>query len=188
MNSNHSLILASNSPRRQQLLKELGYNFEVRTQDVNEDYDATLAPMDVAKFIAEKKADAFKLSSENEVVITADTIVLVDDNILGKPASREEAKSMLQLLSGRSHDVITGVCIKSHSQLVLFDDCTEVTFRSLLDYEIEHYIDTCKPFDKAGAYGIQEWIGMIGITHIKGSYFNVVGLPVHKVNEYLNAF
>ena len=186
---NHSLILASKSPRRQQLLKEAGFDFTVKTLDTDESYPETLAASAVARFLAEKKAKAFMpILADHESVITADTIVILHDRILGKPEDHFEAKAMLQALSGQQHQVTTGVCIASKTKKVVFDDTATVYFKQLSEREIDHYIEKYKPFDKAGAYGIQEWIGMIGIEKIEGSYFTVMGLPTHKVYEALEGF
>jgi septum formation protein len=187
MNFDRPLILASKSPRRQQLLKDAGFTFEVKSVEVDESYPNDLAPNLVAKFIAEKKAKASQHLLTNELLITADTVVIVDDAILGKPINHFEAKQMLRMMSGRTHLVMTGVTIASKDQLHSFEDTTTVTFREITDDEIDHYINHFKPFDKAGAYGIQEWIGMIGIVRIEGSFFNVMGLPVDKVYSQLMA-
>lgn len=188
MNFNRPLILASKSPRRQQLLKSLDLTFEIKTKDIDEDFPNNLHPQEVAKYLAEKKANAFKNDLTNEVLITADTVVVMGDKILGKPDNRNEAQSMLQSLSDSVHQVITGVCIASKSQQIVFDDVTKVHFKALTQQEIDYYIDHYQPYDKAGAYGIQEWIGMIGIDKIEGSYFNVVGLPLNLVHQHLEAF
>ncbi|WP_207425470.1 Maf family nucleotide pyrophosphatase [Pedobacter sp. SYSU D00535] len=180
------VILASKSPRRQELLKLLGIDFRVILRDVDESFPRGLTPAEVAVYIAEKKAHAFDDAlTENEVVITADTIVCIDDKILGKPESAEEAFNVLSLLSGRKHEVITGVALLRNGKLSSFYETTEVYFLSLAPEEISYYIDTCKPFDKAGSYGIQEWIGLMGIEKIVGSYSNVVGLPTHRVYQEL---
>lgn len=189
MNFNHHLILASKSPRRQQLLKDAGFDFSVKTKDVAEDFPSTLPASEVAKYLAEKKANAFTDEIEpDEIVITADTVVIINNQILAKPADKREAFDMIKSLSGTHHEVITGVCLKGKSKQQTFDDITRVYFKNLSDDEINYYIDNYKPFDKAGAYGIQEWIGMIGITKIEGSYFNVVGLPVQKLYQQLLDF
>ncbi len=184
----HKLILASGSPRRQQLLREAGFVFEVRTKATDESYPQSIDPIAVAKYIAQKKMDAFAHIGEGELVITADTVVKLDRTILGKPEDRDEAIGMLTEMSGRTHEVITGVCLKNSEKQLLFDALTKVTFRALAESEIKYYVDEWQPFDKAGAYGIQEWIGMVGIERIEGSYFNVVGLPVHQVYEHLISF
>lgn len=181
MNLAQPLLLASNSPRRKELLASLGLTFEVRVKEVNEDFPEHLKREKVAEYLASHKADAYKSELENEAIITADTIVCLRDQILNKPAGYEEAFQMLQSLSGNAHEVITGVCIQTKKQKIVFHDATIVYFKHLTNSEIDYYITHFKPFDKAGAYGIQEWIGMIGIERIEGSYFNVVGLPVQKL-------
>jgi MAF protein len=180
-----SIILASGSPRRQQLLRETGLDFMIRTKDTPEDFPMDMRPEKVAAFLAEKKALAFQEDLNDEIVITADTVVIVDGQILGKPVDAQEAEKMLQMLSGRKHEVITGVCILSKEKKIVFDDTTKVHFKKLKEQDILYYINTYHPFDKAGAYGIQEWIGLTGIEKIEGSYFTVMGLPVHKVYEHL---
>lgn len=188
MNFNRPLILASNSPRRQELLKAAGFTFKVRTKDVDESYPPDIPLQEVAKFLAQKKAEAYQQDIENEVIITADTIVKLKEEILVKPRDAEEATKMLRALSGTDHEVITGVCIADRNMQVSLDDTTKVYFKTLTTKEIEYYIKHYQPFDKAGAYGIQEWIGMIGIKKIIGSYFNVVGLPVAKIYDVLMNF
>ena len=182
------LLLASKSPRRQELLRQLGLEFTVRTLDTDESFPADIHWKEVAKYIAIKKARAFEGNLTSELVLTADTVVVLEGKILGKPSSREEAIEMLQLLSGRKHEVITGVAILSSSGVTSFDDTTNVFFRELNEPEIEHYVDTYQPYDKAGAYGIQEWLGMVAIEKIEGNYFNVMGLPVHKVHTALTGY
>lgn len=185
----YSLILASKSPRRQYLLKEAGFDFAIKTMETDETYPDTLKAEEVAAYLAKKKAAAFvPLLSENEVVITADTVVILKDTILGKPKDGAEAKKMLIALSGQQHIVKTGVCIAGNKKMVVFDDTTSVYFKSLTKAAIDYYVNNFRPFDKAGAYGIQEWIGMIGIEKIEGSYFNVMGLPIHLLYEELNRF
>jgi len=183
------LILSSNSPRRKELLAGLDLPFEIRVQKgIDESYPESLEPRDAAVYIACEKADAYEVA-EDEVLITADTIVVVGNAILGKPANAEEAAEMLRLLSGKSHHVITGVCLKGYDKQSQFSVTSEVTFKELSDEEIDYYIKHYKPFDKAGAYGIQEWIGYIGVTSLSGSYFNVMGLPVQRIYEELkNSF
>jgi septum formation protein len=185
MNFNHPLILASKSPRRQQLLKDAGFKFEVVSIDVDESFPNSLKARHVAKYLAEKKANAYQSQLKNEYLITADTVVIIDAQILNKPLDYDEAKSMLQKLSGRVHKVMTGVSVTNKDSMTSFDETTSVTFKTLTNKEIDHYIMAYQPFDKAGAYGIQEWIGMIGIERIDGSYFNVVGLPVHTLYKVL---
>lgn len=179
------LILASSSPRRQYLMREAGFSFTVENPETDESFPAELPVTQVARYLAAKKAESFRIKIHDEVVLTADTVVLLDDKILNKPKSRTEAVEMLHQLSGRTHLVMTGVCILSAEKEVSFDDTTEVTFGQLTSDEIHYYVDTFKPFDKAGSYGAQDFIGMIGIEKIKGSYFNVMGLPIHKVYQVL---
>lgn len=179
------IILASKSPRRQELLKLMDIDFRVVLKEVDESYPGYLKPEEVAVYIAEKKAQAFDETIQNEIVITADTIVVVDDNILGKPASADDAVEMLQTLSGRMHQVITGVCLLYKHGYHTFYDVSEVFFSPLADDDIREYVDKYKPFDKAGSYGIQERIGLIGIERINGSYTNVVGLPTEKLYREL---
>jgi len=190
LNNKYKVILASASPRRQQLLKELGLEFEVKPLDVDEVYPAELEKEQIAIYLSELKAKAFSFDNlcENCLLITADTIVWLDGEILPKPADVDEAASFLKKLSGTSHDVITGVTIRTIEKLKSFDAITTVYFKELSDTEIDYYIQHYKPFDKAGAYGIQEWIGFIGIEKIEGSYFNVVGLPVQKLYTELQKF
>jgi septum formation protein len=182
------IILASKSPRRQFILTEAGIDFDVKPVDVIEDYYGTIPIDEVAQHLAEKKAKQFPYLKENEIVLAADTTVIVNDTILGKPEDHEEAVQMLSSLSGKAHQVTTGVCIKDHYQVISFSDTTLVYFKTLTEKEIDYYIKNFEPFDKAGAYGIQEWIGMIGVSKIEGSYFTVMGLPIHKVYEALLKF
>jgi septum formation protein len=182
------IILASKSPRRQFILTEAGIDFTVKSVDIFENHFINLPVDEIAQHIAEQKAKQFPYLKENEIVIAADTTVIIDEAILGKPSDREEAGQMLSSLSGKTHHVTSGVCIKDRHQVVSFSDTTMVQFKVLTDKEIAYYIDNFEPFDKAGAYGIQEWIGMIGVTKIEGSYFTVMGLPIHKVYESLLKF
>ena len=185
----NKLILASNSPRRKELLAGLGLPFEVRVlQDIDESYPADLPVSDVALYIAGKKADAYRaVVKADELIITADTVVIVGDEILGKPVDKADAVRMLRLLSGRTHQVTTGVCLLTATNEHRFAVTTDVTFKALSDEEIHYYVDTYKPFDKAGAYGIQEWIGYVGVTCLHGSYYNVMGLPVQRIYEALRS-
>lgn len=179
------LILASNSPRRKELLGGLGIPFEVRVlQGIDESYPETVLTDKIAEFIATNKAKAYEVAAD-EILITADTVVIVDDEILGKPADADDACQMLRKLSGKSHHVITGVSLKSYDKQKTFSVDTEVTFKTLSESEIDYYVTRYKPFDKAGAYGIQEWIGYIGVTSLRGSYFNVVGFPVQRIYDEL---
>ncbi len=186
MNPNRKIILASSSPRRQYLMKEAGFDFTVEKPDVEENFPSELPIEQVAKYLAEKKAEYFRLNMKNEIVVTADTVVILKGSIMNKPSDRNEAIAMLNALSGNTHYVMTGVCIMSKEREFSFDDTTEVTFQELTASEIEFYVDTYKPYDKAGAYGAQDWIGMIAIKKIKGSYFNVMGLPIHLVYQHLH--
>ena len=180
------IILASNSPRRKELLEGLNIDFEVRViKDIDESYPSNLSTKDIAEFISLKKALAYNVA-DDEILITADTIVVLGDEVMGKPKDAKDAKRMLQALSGKTHQVITGCYLKSATQENHFSVTTAVTFKRLTDEEIEYYITTYKPFDKAGAYGIQEWIGYIAVIEIKGSFFNVVGFPVQRIYEALN--
>ena len=187
MTKEHHIILASNSPRRKELLAGLGMPFEVRVlQDIDESYPDDLPVSEVALYIAGKKADAYRASlADDELVITADTVVIVGDEILGKPVDEADAERMLRLISGRTHQVTTGVCMLTRETERRFAVTTDVTFKPLSDDEIRYYITRYKPFDKAGAYGIQEWIGYIGVTGLHGSYYNVMGLPVQRIYETL---
>jgi septum formation protein len=179
------LILASSSPRRQYLMKEAGFDFTVEKPDVEEDFPSTMPVEQVAKYLAAKKAEFFRPQIHDEIIVTADTVVILSGKIMNKPSDRAEAIHMLSSLSGKTHLVMTGVCILSKEKEESFDDTTEVTFQPLTKKEIEFYVDNYKPYDKAGAYGAQDWIGMVAIQRISGSYFNVMGLPIHKVYEHL---
>ena len=183
----YKLILASNSPRRKELLAGLGVPFEVRVlQDIDEHYPENLPVNEVARYIAKEKADAYRrIVASDELIITADTVVIVGDEILGKPADEADAVRMLKLLSGRTHQVTTGVCLLTAEKERCFDVTTDVTFKALTDEEIHYYVNRYCPFDKAGAYGIQEWIGYIGVTGLNGSYYNVMGLPVQRIYQEL---
>jgi septum formation protein len=184
-NLDRPIILASSSPRRQLLMKEAGFTFTIEKPDVDESWPAELPIDQVARYLAAKKAEYFRPRMHDEIIITADTVVILFDKILNKPQDRKEACEMLTMLSGRTHLVMTGVCILSKEKEETFDDTTEVTFQSLTKAEIEFYVDQYKPFDKAGAYGAQDWIGMIAIRNINGSYFNVMGLPIHLIYQHL---
>ena len=183
---NYKLILASASPRRQQLMKDAGFTFEVRLKSVEEKYPQELHLENVPEYLSKVKASAFREELKaDEVLITADTVVCIHDRILGKPTDRKEAISMLQELSGNRHLVVTGVSVTTRTEQLSFSSRTDVFFKHLSNEEIELYVDTYKPFDKAGAYGIQEWIGYIGIERIEGSFYNVMGLPIQKLYETL---
>jgi len=184
--SKYNIILASQSPRRHELLKGLNIPFEVNVIDVEETYPKQLFGVDIPMYLAEKKANAYvSKMQENTLLITADTIVWHEGKVFGKPTDKAEATRMLQALSGKTHEVITGVCISTLKQRKTFHVISEVRFASLLPTEIEYYLDNYEPYDKAGSYGIQEWIGYIGVEHIEGSYFNVMGLPVQRLYNEL---
>ena len=175
------IVLSSNSPRRKELLGELGINFEVRVvKGIDEAYPADLPVEKVPQYIACEKARCYTVA-EDEVLLTADTVVVLDNEIMGKPHDEADAMQMLRRLSGKTHQVITGVCLTTVGKQVAFSDVTDVSFAELTDEEIKFYVEKFHPLDKAGAYGIQEWIGLAGVAGIRGSYFNVVGLPVHRV-------
>ncbi|MBP6638737.1 MAG: septum formation protein Maf [Bacteroidia bacterium] len=182
------LILASGSPRRQQLLREVGLNFEVVVRPVEEVIPPGKTPVEVAEHLAWHKSEAYLDLIGDHVVLTSDTIVSLKGQLLEKPQDRADAVRMLKLLSGNVNQVISGVCIRYQEECVLFHASTLVTFRELTEWEINHYVDHFKPYDKAGAYGIQEWIGMVGIGKIEGDYYNVVGMPIGMVWEALKGF
>jgi septum formation protein len=181
------LILGSQSPRRKELLSSLDLDFKVITKNVDETYPNGLSNKEIAEYLAKLKSSVFQ-PKEDEIVITSDTIVCLGNSVLRKPKNSAQAAEMLGNLSGNSHEVITGVCIKSEDKEITFSDTTIVNFKILSDNEIEYYINNYKPFDKAGSYGIQEWIGQIGITKVEGSYFTVMGLPTHQVYKELLKF
>ena len=182
------IILASNSPRRKELLAGLDVQFEVRIiPGIDESYPDTLPTMEIAEYIAQKKAKAYRETmADDELIITADTIVVLDDKVLGKPKDAEEARCMLHALSGKTHQVVTGVVLTTKELQKHFSVVSNVTFKTLSDNEIDYYVDTYNPMDKAGAYGIQEWIGYVGVTRLEGSYFNVMGLPVQRIYEAMS--
>ena len=183
------LILASGSPRRQHFFQELDLEFEIRLKEIKEDYPNHLKKEEITDYLAKLKASPFKNElKENDILITADTIVWLNNKAIGKPKNTEDAENMLKTLSGKSHKVISSVCITSVEKQIVFNDVTEVTFKVLSKEEIQFYIKKYQPFDKAGSYGIQEWIGYIGIEKITGSYFNVMGFPVHKFYQQLLIF
>lgn len=186
----YRIILASASPRRKELLSKLDIDFTVNSLcEVDESFPASMSVVQVPQYISRKKADAYRQEmQENDMVITADTVVAVGRRILGKPKSAEEARVMLKLLSDRYHRVVTGVTIMTAKRTETFATVSRVRFTRLNDEEIDYYISKYKPFDKAGAYGIQEWIGMVGITELNGSYFNVMGLPVQRLYAKLKEF
>lgn len=186
---NHNIILASGSPRRQQFLKELDIDFEIRLKDIEEIYPDDLQASEITNFLAKLKASAFEEDlKENDILITSDTIVWLDNKALGKPKDYDDAFEMITEMSGKTHKVITSVCIKTTQKEIVFYDETLVTFTKLSSDEITYYLNNYKPFDKAGSYGIQEWIGLVAIEKIEGSYANVVGLPTHKLYQELVNF
>lgn len=186
----YNIVLASKSPRRQELMKGIGLEFSVITKDVDESYPSNMSVYDVAPFLSLKKAKAFNDEElpENYMVITADTVVIVDDMILGKPKDEADARGMLDRISGKKHSVITGVTIRTSDKVKTFSVVSKVSFETLDQEEIEFYVNNFRPYDKAGAYGIQEWIGYIGVNHVEGSYFNVMGLPTQKLYKMLKTF
>ena len=186
----YNIVLASKSPRRQELLKGIGLDFTVLTKEVDESYSKNISVFDVAPYLSVKKAKAFEDSElpDNYMVITADTIVVVNDMILGKPKDADEAREMLRLLSGKKHSVITGVTVHTKEKTKTFSVTSKVSFEVLDEEEIEYYVNNYKPFDKAGSYGVQEWIGYIGVNCVEGSYFNVMGLPTQKLYQILKQF
>ena len=184
---NYSLILASGSPRRQQFFKDLDLDFEIRLKEIEEIYPQELKAEEITNYLAELKANAFEGELQaNEILITSDTIVWHNDKALGKPKDEQDAFDILKSLSNATHEVITSVCFKTNSETKLLHEITKVTFNELSEDAIRYYIENYKPFDKAGAYGIQEWIGFVGVSKIEGSYANVMGMPTDKVYEYLN--
>ena len=190
MKLNYQIILASNSPRREELLSGLDLEYKIMVlPNIDESYPLNIQKEEVALYIAKKKAQAYTdLLTDNKLVITADTVVIIDDKILGKPIDEADAKQMLRELSGKTHQVITGVCLTTSNKQKSFSVISDVRFSNLDDSEIEYYVSKYKPLDKAGAYGIQEWIGYIGVEYISGSYFNVMGLPIQKLYKELKKF
>lgn len=185
----YEIILASKSPRRQELLSDLGLKFSVQSMDIPEVFPEGMGMTEIPVYLAELKASAFLPQLKaNQLVITADTIVWLDGKVLNKPADYDEGYRMLSDLSGKKHQVITGVCLLSTEKKVSFYALTDVWFKPLSNEEIRYYLENYRPYDKAGAYGIQEWIGYIGIHHIEGSFFNVMGLPVQNLYEHLKVF
>lgn len=179
----YKVVLASNSPRRKELLSGLGIEYEVKTlADVDESFPEGLDGVEIPAYIARAKADAYRqVMQENELVITADTIVWLDGEVMGKPVDEEDARRMLRALSGKTHQVITGVCLTTVGYQKTFATVTDVTFAAMTDDEIDYYVTHYRPMDKAGSYGIQEWIGFVGVERIEGSYFNVVGMPIQRL-------
>lgn len=185
---NYAIVLGSNSPRRKQFLTDLGLTFVVRASDIDEIYPSELQREQITDFIARLKADSIPLTEDKEILITSDTTVWNEGKSLGKPIDREEAINMLQRLSGKMHEVITSICLKTTQKERVFHAVTEVYFTNLTTAQIEYYVDHYQPYDKAGAYGIQEWIGLVGIERINGSYTNIVGLPTTELMEELLLF
>ena len=184
-----NIILGSSSPRRNELLKSLGFDFVINPSNADEDYPLNLKGHEIPVFLAKKKASSFNgVLTETDLLITADTIVWCEGEIFNKPINFEEGKLMLQTLSGKMHEVFTAVCLKSANKQIIFYDATKVYFKKFTNEEIEYYLNKYKPFDKAGSYGVQEWIGYIGIEKIEGSFYNVMGLPVKKLHEELMKF
>lgn len=187
--SGYNIILASKSPRRHDLLRGLGLNFEIRTKDVDESFPKVLTREEIPEFLAKKKAIAFADDlGDRDILVTSDTVVCLDDKIFNKPENRDEAIAMLSELSGKRHEVITGVCLTSKTNQVIFHDTAKVFFGELDPDEIGEYVDEHKPYDKAGSYGIQEWIGYVGIEKIEGSFYTVMGFPTRKFYEELKKF
>ena len=186
----YHIILASNSPRRRELLGGLGFPFEIKVlPDIEESYPDDLPVSQIVEYISTEKAAAYReLMADNDLIITADTVVIACDEVMGKPVDVDDARRMLRKLSGVTHQVTTGVCLTTKTRQHHFSVTTDVTFKPLTDEEINYYIKVYKPFDKAGAYGIQEWIGYVGVTSIHGSYFNVMGLPVQRIYNELATF
>jgi septum formation protein len=183
----YKIILASGSPRRQQFLKEMGVTFEIRLKEIEEIYPENLQGVEITNFLAQLKANAFATEiNPNEILITSDTIVWLNNKALGKPKDYDDAFEIVKSLTNQTHEVITSVCFKTNTNTETIFDVTKVTFGKLTDEDIHYYLKNYEPFDKAGAYGIQDWIGLVGITKIEGSYTNVVGLPTEKVYHYLN--
>jgi septum formation protein len=183
----YKLILASGSPRRQQFFKDLDLDFEIRLKEIEEVYPPELKASAITDYLAELKANAFEGELQpNEILITSDTIVWHNNKALGKPKDPQDAFEILKSLSNTTHDVITSVCFKTVSETTVLNELTKVTFNELSDEAIYYYLENYKPYDKAGAYGIQEWIGFIGVSKIEGSYANVMGMPTDKVYEYLS--
>jgi septum formation protein len=179
-----SVYLASKSPRRKELLASLGVSFDIKLKETNEDFPSSMDIYKVAEYLATKKANAFE-PKQNDIIITADTVVICEEQILNKPKDKDEAYRMLSLLSDNKHEVTTGVCIFTKDDKITFSETTEVLFKSITTEEIDYYINNYQPFDKAGGYGIQEWIGKVGIKEIKGDYYNVVGFPLARLYSIL---
>ncbi len=186
----YNVVLASNSPRRKLLLEGLGIDFEVKVlPDIDESYPDSLPLTEVAEHIAHKKAEAYRpMIADGELIITADTIVIVGNEVLGKPHDEDDARRMLRTLSGVTHHVVTGACLTTKDKQKSFSVTTDVTFKQLTDDEIDYYLKNYRPYDKAGAYGVQEWIGYIGVSSIEGSFYNVMGFPIQRIYTELASF
>lgn len=187
------LVLASNSPRRKEIMHNAGYDFSVKIIPTDESFSSEMTVEEVPIFLAKTKAECFRKELKDEIILCADTVVIIDaerrpNEILNKPTNVAEATEMLRKLSGKVHKVVTGVCIMTQEETVAFSDTTFVYFKELSDWEIAYYIEKCKPFDKAGSYGVQDFIGMIGIPRIEGSFYTVMGLPIHRVYEALEKY
>lgn len=188
INTKHPIFLASKSPRRHEILKSAGFTFEIINQDIDEKIPPNVTPESVPLCLSTAKLNSLNAKVDNKIVICADTLVFLSSGHLGKPRNRDDAKSMLNKLSNSTHKVITGVSIGTPNGLIELSDTSKVTFKKLSDWEVDFYIDNFQPFDKAGSYGIQDFLGMIGVTHIEGSFYNIMGLPIHKVYEALKPF
>jgi septum formation protein len=184
----YPLVLASGSPRRRQLMTDAGFTFSIETRPTDESFPATMPADDVAEYLACQKAFAFRTDLGDRIILCADTVVIVDNDVLNKPADVPEAQHMLRRLSGRAHRVRTGVCLLSPEGQTSFTDETTVHFAALTDAEIDYYIRVCQPFDKAGAYGAQDFVGLVGIDRLEGSFYTVMGLPTHRVYQALKAY
>ncbi len=183
--TSYKLLLGSNSPRRKELLKKMDLKFKTIDLKADESYPEILPPVEIPEYLALKKSLVYEKLKKDELLITADTIVVFKGVVLGKPKNKTQAKEMLKTLSGKKHEVITGVCLRTKKDILTFSDISEVYFKKLSSKEINYYVDHYKPFDKAGAYGIQEWIGLVGIKKIKGSFYNIMGLPTVKLANYI---
>lgn len=188
--TDYKVILASNSPRREELLRGINIDFQVKVlSDIDETYPSDISAKEIAEYVAKKKANSYTNTlKKDELLITADTIVILNDKVLGKPRNKEDAKEMLLSLSGKIHCVISGVCLTSTTKQTSFSVTSDVEFDQLTDKEIDYYIEHYTPFDKAGSYGVQEWIGYIGVKHISGSYYNIMGLPIQRLYKELKRF
>jgi len=184
----YNIILASGSPRRQQFLKDLNLNFTIQLKEIEEIYPPHLIGLEITDYLAELKSSVFTNLNKNDILITSDTIVWLDNKAIGKPKDKQEAIKIFKEMSGKKHQVFTSICLKTTEKIRIINDTTDVYFKDLSDDEINYYLDNFQPYDKAGGYGIQDWIGLIGVEKIDGSYFNVMGLPVHKLYAELLKF